>query len=174
MKKLVKLAAVVLAVCTVLMVFTGCGAKKEAKVDLSKYPKDINAWTAADLKDYLVNAGIIDEEKQGFIFMDVSQNELEAMGIDSGFLYIDTTAASVMDTVFFYDPAKEGNSEKIAAAASEKVFSIEGQVVSELDCVLGGFLFSYSQGTDEDHIAAFTKALKDIEEGLGIKAALLK
>ena len=174
MKKFIKLTALAVVVCTMLMALVGCGAKEETGIDLSKYPTDINEWTVADMKDYLVTAGLIDEEKEGFIFMEISQGEVEAMGIDGGFLYVDGNAASIMDTVFFYDLSKEGNADLVATAASEQACFIGEQKVSDLDGVIGGFLFSYGQSIDEEHIAAFTQAIKDLEAGLGTTAALLK
>ena len=125
------------------------------------------------MKDYLKAAGVMANED--FLGMDMSAGDLDAIGTDAGYIYVDADAATVSDTMCFFDiTTDEGK------AAIDKVVEYKAIVVGDdvengvgMDAVIGGFCFSYTMGTDEGHIAAFAQAIKDLAAYYNVEAAYI-
>ena len=178
MKKKMKTAALVMALCLIVLSIVGCGSEsdqnsgsaRDASFDFSAYPADFSAWTMAEMKSYLKECGITANED--FLGMDMTEGDLGVIGAEAGYLYMDTDGGTVSDMIIYFDVSKEDGKAMIDTTVEHKAIVIDGDVENgmAMDAVVGGFCFSYTMGTDEDHISAFAQALKALETQYAIKA----
>lgn len=145
----------------------------ESTFDFSQYPEDFGAWTMTEMKDYLTETGVIGDEK--YFGMDMSEGDLEATGMDAGYVYVDTEGGAVSDTICYFDITTESGKEMIDKTIENHAVIVGDDVENgiDMDAVIGGFCFSYTMGTDEDHIAIFAQALKDLAAHYNVEAAYI-
>lgn len=156
---ILKVLALVM-VCILALGAIACGSeakKEEGTVDWSKYPEKLEDWKFADLKDYLRTAGII-EAHEKCLSMDMSEGDLAAGGADAGMIYMDTEAGSIMDIIM------------VATADNllNELRSSHTLAGVPMDALLGNFAFSYSNGYDEEHLAAIKQAINDLAAHYGV------
>ena len=134
-------------------------AEVAAKVDFTQYPDSFSEWNISYLKMYLRDAGIM--ENNSWVF-DITEGDLNATGASAGVMYIDMEAASAMDMIFFFD-VNEGEAKEAALQTIRDTQAItpdvEGAFATPMDAMLGGFCFSYTMGTDEEHMAIVRAAI---------------
>lgn len=158
MKKVLALVMV----CILALGAVACGGQKQEAggVDWTKYPEKLEDWTIADVKDYIRALNFLPGDAFN---MDMSAGDLEAIGAASGTMYVDTTAGAYVDIIMQFAAD--------SAAFAEIKSTHEAQGVP-MDGVLGNFAFQYSSGTDEEHIAAFEQAMKDLGTHFGVVAEI--
>ena len=157
MKRTITRVILMLLVCTLALGMVACGeeTKPATGVDFSQYPANFEDWTLANLKSYLRETGIIVEDSW---VIDVSENEIAAMGVTAGTMYVDLNAGTIADTFFYCDSSVEGMADVLNGIRDSK--SILGVV--PMDAMLGEFVVSYGNTVDEAHRAALITALKDL------------
>ena len=130
-----------------------------ANVDFTQYPEAFADWDISFLKVYLREVGVL--VNSDWVF-DITSGDLTATNATAGVMYIDMTAASAMDMIFFFD-AKEGEDKEASIQSIREneaiVPNVEGAAPVAMDALLGGFCFSYGNGMDEDHIATVRAAI---------------
>lgn len=157
MKKVLALTLV----CILALGAIACsgGTKQETDgIDWTKYPDKLENWTIADIKDYIRTLNFLPSDAFN---MDMSAGDLEAIGADSGTMYVDTTAGAYVDIIMLFAP----DSQTLA-----DINSTHEAMGVPMDGVLGNFAFQYSSGTDEELNKAFAQALKDLGEHFGTPA----
>ena len=163
MKKTMTRVFLLMLVLAMTFSMVACGEEPtttppaEEGFDFSQFPAKFEDWTMAELKVYLREAGILVEDSWT---VDMSANELAAMGAAAGSLYVDMTAGTISDMFFYYDSTAEGAEEVLKGIRDSK--SIMGAIA--LDAMLGEFCISYGNTVDEEHRAALIQALKDLAE----------
>lgn len=156
MKKVLAL----MLVCILALGAIACGGeakKEEGAVDWSKYPAKFEDWTFTDLKDYLRTAGIIDANEK-CMSMDMGEADLAAGGVDAGMIYMDTEAGSIMDLILM----------ATADNLLDELRTSHTVAGTPMDALLGTFAFSYSNGYDEEHLAAIKQAINNLAEHYGV------
>lgn len=160
MKKTLALILVfVLALCAIACGSeTKTGEQTNDGIDWTKYPEKLEDWTIAELKTYLRAAGVIVDGDSNMYALDMSANELEATGVTAGHIYTNMTDGSIMD--IFMEVRLESLLEELKSA-----HTVAG---IPMDTLLGNFAFSYTGGYNEEHIAAFKKAIEDLGAHYGV------
>ena len=74
-------------------------------IDYSAYPENFADFTTNDLKELLKSQDLLSNEE--FILMDLTEGDLTAMGAASGFIYVDATGGTDVDTVVTFDGTTE-------------------------------------------------------------------
>ena len=159
MKKVLALVMV----CILALGAIACGgeAKQEAgSIDWTKYPDKLENWTIADFKDYIRTLNFLPSDAFN---MDMSAGDLEAIGADSGTMYVDTAAGAYMDIIMLF---------AADSAVLADIRSTHEAVGVPMDGVLGNFAFQYSSGTDEELNNAFLKAIQDLGAHYGVTPEL--
>ena len=159
MKRTMTRVILMLLVAAMALGMVACGesGNKTTGVDFSQYPAKFEDWTLANLKTYLRETGIIVEDSW---VLDVSENEIAAMGVTAGTMYVDLNAGTIADTFFYCDSTADGMADVLQGIRDTK--AILGVV--PMDAMLGEFVFSYNNTVDETHRAAVIKALKDLAD----------
>lgn len=157
MKRTMTRVILMLLVMAMALSMVACSAtgNKTTGVDFTQYPAKFDDWTMANLKSYLRETGIIVEDSW---VIDVSANEIAAMGVTAGTMYVDLNAGTIADTFFYCDSSVEGMADVLNGIRDSK--SILGVV--PMDAMLGEFVVSYGNTVDEAHRAALITALKDL------------
>ena len=153
-----KVLALVMA-CMLALGAIACGSEakqEESSIDWTKYPEKLEDWTIADLKDYIRTKNFLPSDAFN---MDMSAGDLEAIGADSGTMYVDTTAGAYMDIIMLFADGSQTLAD---------IISTHEAVGVPMDGVLGNFAFQYSSGTDEDLNNAFVQAIKELGEHFGV------
>ena len=157
MKKTITRVILMLLVFSLALGMAACSdaGNKTTGIDFSQYPAKFEDWTMADLKSYLRAAGIIVEDSW---VIDVSENEIVAMGVSAGTMYVDMTAGTISDMFFYCDSTAEGMADVLKGIRDSK--TILGAL--PMDAMLGEFIISYGNTVDETHRTALITALKDL------------
>lgn len=158
MKKAMTRTILIILGFAMALTMAACGEKKNAgpaDLDFSQYPANFAEWTQANMKAYLRDSSVFTEEDW---LIDVSANELTALGAAAGSMYVDMNEGTTSDIVFFYDAAAEGAAD-ILAGLRESHMLMDS---IPMDAMLGSFCFSYSNTVDEEHKAALIAAIKDL------------
>ena len=158
MKRTMTRIILVLLVAAMALGMVACGEttnNKTTGVDFSQYPANFEDWTMANLKVYLRESGVIVEDSW---VIDVSENEIVAMGVTAGTMYVDMTAGTISDMFFYCDSTAEGMADVLQGIRESK--TILGAI--PMDAMLGEFCISYGNTVDEEHRAALITALKDL------------
>ncbi|MCF0143399.1 MAG: hypothetical protein HUJ75_08500 [Parasporobacterium sp.] len=136
-------------------------------------PATFEEWNLGTMKQYLESKGLLGNPD--YLSMDLSQNEVDAMGCDGGFLYVDPAGGQVVDTVIFFDPAKEGNADLLALFVENKAIIVGGDVEAgvPVDAIIGGFCLSYGSSLDEAHIGALVAALNELVANYNIQGGFV-
>ena len=119
MKKTITRVILMLLVFSLALGMAACSdaGNKTTGVDFSQYPAKFEDWTMADLKSYLRAAGIIVEDSW---VIDVSENEIVAMGVSAGTMYVDMTAGTISDMFFYCDSTAEGMADVLKGIRDSK------------------------------------------------------
>ena len=160
MKRTMTRVILVLLVAAMALGMVACGEttnNKTTGVDFSQYPAKFEDWTMGNLKAYLRETGIITNDSW---VIDVSENEIVAMGVTAGTMYVDMTAGTISDMFFYCDSTAEGMADVLQGIRDSK--TILGAL--PMDAMLGEFVISYGNTVDEAHRTALVKALKDLAE----------
>ncbi len=142
----------------------GDGGDKSGGVDMSKYPADIDEWTAQNFNDYFTEAGVYTNED--WVYLD-GHDIYAGTGVYECGGYMDD--AGMIDLcVFIVDPdSKEVDMEAFLTTIKEtKAFPEELNAIP-LDHMVGNALFLYSYTADEEVYDAFEKAYNDLITALG-------
>lgn len=173
MKKTLTHVFLLMLVCVLSLSLVACGGKESKPaeggsettegVDWTQYPEKFEDWQIANLKAYLRETGVF--ENNDWI-IDVTGGDLDAIGATAGTMYIDMTGGTIMDMVFFFDGATDESKGVLDGLRESKeiVPDVEGAPATPMDAMLGGFCFSYTMGSDADHNAALVKAIKDLAD----------
>ena len=158
MKKTMMRVFLLMLALTMAFGMVACGEEPEttpAGVDFSQFPAKFEDWTMANLKVYLRETGVLVEDSW---IIDVSDNEVTAMGVTSGSMYVDMTAGTISDMFFYCDSTAEGMEAVLQGVRDSK--AIMG--ARPMDAMLGEFVISYGNTIDEEHVATLIQALKDL------------
>ena len=139
-------------------------APADGKIDWTKYPADLGAWTTSNLQDYLKDCEILGNED--FMLIEMSA-ELEQMSANAGFIYIDAAGFTVNDTIISFDPNNEAGAAMLDTIREQHAIVV-GEASVPMDALLGNFSFSYSNSLDNDHIGAIVQAIKDLGSHYGV------
>ena len=90
--------------------------------------------------------------------MDMGEADLAAGGVDAGMIYMDTEAGSIMDLILM----------ATADNLLDELRTSHTVAGTPMDALLGTFAFSYSNGYDEEHLAAIKKAINNLAEHYGV------
>ncbi|GEM_PF-6451075 len=155
MKKTMTCTTLMFLVLTMALTMAACGKKNDepAGPDFSQYPANYSDWTQANMKAYLRDSGAFTEEDW---IIDVSANELTALGAAGGTMYVDMKEGQTSEMVFFFDSANEGTDDILTSLRDTHM--LMGAV--PMDALLGNFCFSYSNTVDENNKAAIIGAIK--------------
>ena len=158
MKKIMTRVLLMMLALAMALTVVACGEKNANTpdgIDFSQYPAKFEDWTMGNLKSYLRETGVIVDDSW---CIDVSANEVAAMGVTAGTMYVDMTAGTISDMFFYFDSTAEGMEAVLQGVRESK--SIMGAI--PMDAMLGEFCISYSNTVDEEHRATLVKALKDL------------
>ena len=157
MKRTMTRVILMMLVCALALGMAACGESenKATGVDFSQYPANFEDWTMANLKVYLRETGVLVEDSW---IIDVSANEVTAMGVTSGSMYVDMTAGTISDMFFYCDSTAEGMEAVLQGIRDSK--AILGAL--PMVAMLGEFIISYGNTIDEEHVATLIQALKDL------------
>ena len=157
MKKTITRVFLLMLALAMAFGMVACGEESTTPggVDFSQYPANFEDWTLANLKVYLRETGIIVEDTWT---IDVSENEIVAMGVTAGTMYVDMVEGTISDMFFYCDSTAEGMDAVLQGIRESK--ALLG--VLPMDAMLGEFVISYGNTIDEEHRAALITALKDL------------
>lgn len=177
MKKLIKTLAIFALAAIMMTSLAACGSTDapgddaQAGPDLSAYPAEFDSCTINDVQTYLTDCGLLGNEK--FLLMPLSSGDVEVINASGGFMYMDAEAASVVDIVYAFDASDADSQAALDSIIETKSIMLDGNPVAQMDAVLGQFAFSYTGGTDDAHISAFTQAIVDLGAHYGVEPAYL-
>ncbi len=162
-----KLLALILSLTMVLcLAACGGGDDKSGEVDMSKYPADINEWTAQNFNDYFTEAGVYTNE-DWVNFQDHAQY-YSGTAIDEAGGYMDD-AGMINIAVFIVDPDSiEADGEALLNYVKENKCLTEDFSAMPIDHMVGNALFWYSYTSDEEVYNAFEEAYNNLVEALGV------
>lgn len=163
-----KLLALILSL-TMVLCLAACGEDGGAKeVDMSKYPTDINEWTAQNFNDYFTDAGVYTNADWVYLQDHATYWAGSGTAIDECGGYMDD-AGMVNIAVFTIDPnSLEADATELINYLKENKCMPEDLMGFPVDHLVGNVIFWYGTTADEDVYAAFDKAYNDLIAALGV------
>lgn len=101
--------------------------------------------------------------------MPLSSGDVDVINASGGFMYMDAEAASVVDIVYAFDASDADSQAALDSIIETKSIMLDGNPAAQMDAVLGQFAFSYTGGTDDAHISAFTQAITELGAQYGVE-----
>lgn len=143
-------------------------SNKTDKVDISKYPSDINEWTSQDFIDYFTAAGVF--TNKDWTWIQDHATYWSGTAIDEGCGYMDEEGEILICIYTFDTESKEADVPAYLDYVKEnkKLGSEEGDF--PLDHKVGNVVFSYVFTTDDDIYNAMDNAYNDLVDALGVTA----
>lgn len=176
MKKILKKLTLLTVACLLLYSMAACGngtgdsgKTDDPGLDFTAYPDDFSAWTVDTMQTYLADCGLLGNEE--FMLLPLSETDVAPLHAVGGFMYMDSAAASVMNVIYAFNPEDAESKATLDGIVENKAIVINGTPVAQMDAVLNQFAFSYLNGTDDTHIAAFIQAIRDLGTYYGIDPA---
>lgn len=134
-------------------------------IDMSKYPADINEWSAQNFNDYFTEAGVYTDAS--YIYLQDHATYYTGTAIDECGGYMDDNSL-YFTGVFIIDPDSteaDGNA-MLDYVRTNKTFTEElGSI--PVDHLVGNVAFLYSYSIDEDFYNAFDAAYNQLITDLG-------
>lgn len=177
-----KIFALLLALCLVFS-FAACGNSDgnggnsgENGVDMSKYPTDINEWTAQNLVDYFFEAVDFPSD----CVEDILPAE-DCAGIpvhEMGTIWNIDGTNDVSITFFILDPNAADTTPEAVNEVRQAIiddpnhnYSTEDMMLGTQDHMVGNVLFSYSEFTSNEEVYdQIEEAYENLVNYLGVKA----
>lgn len=157
--------ALSLAACSTGSSNPGTTGGEAGGIDMSKYPADINEWTAENFNDYFTESGVYTNES--YVYYQDHANYYSGTAIDDCGGYMDENGL-YFTGVFIVDPdsAEADGNALLDYIRTNKTFTEElGSL--PLDHLVGNAAFFYSFSTDEDFYNAFDAAYNQLIADLG-------
>ncbi len=163
-----KLLALILSL-TMVLCLAACGEDGGAKeVDMSKYPTDINEWTAQNFNDYFTDAGVYTNADWVYIQDHATYWAGSGTPVDECGGYQDDTGM-IGIAVFTIDPnSLEADAEAFLQSVKDTKTFPTDYGSFPVDHLVGNVIFWYSATADEDVYAAADKAYNDLIAALGV------
>lgn len=135
-------------------------------MDMSKYPADINEWTAQNFNDYFKEVGVYTNDE--YIYMQDHATYYSGTAVDECGGYMDNEGL-YFTGVFIVDPDSQEADGKamLENLRSTKTFPEElGSI--PVDHLVGNVVFFYSFSADEAFYNAFDAAYNQLIKDLGV------
>ena len=162
-----KLLALILSL-TMVLCLAACGEGGAKEVDMSKYPTDINEWTAQNFNDYFTDAGVYTEADWVYLQDHATYWAGSGTAVDECGGYMDKVGM-VNIAVFTIDPnSLEADGTELINYIKENKSMPENLMGFPVDHLVGNVAFWYGATADEDVYAAFDKAYNDLIAALGV------
>lgn len=140
---------------------------------MSKYPSDINQWTAQNLVDYFTEAGVF--TNKDWVWVQDHENYWANLPIYEASGYMDNEGlVAIMFFTFKNDlpDVPAGDVEKFVKgikSASNHMFPEYGELtVMPVDHMIGNVALTYAYTTDEAVYNAMDKAYNELVKALGV------
>ncbi len=162
-----KLTAIVLALVMVLAL-CACGTSNgggDSDVDMSKYPTDLNSWTAQNFNDYYTACGVYTDSQYAYI-QDHATYWVGTPVDEAGGYMDDVGATSIICLV---DPdSTEGDANALLEYIRANKTLDEDLGSMAVDHLAGNVVFIYGISSDEDFYNAMEKATQDLFTALNV------
>lgn len=139
---------------------------EESGIDMSKYPAEINEWTAENFNDYFKEAGLYTKDE--FIYVQDHETYYAGLPIDTCGGYMDDEGL-YFTGVFILDPDSTEADGKafLEHVKANKAFT-EDLGSLPIDHLVGNVAFMYGLSVDEEFYNAFDAAYNELVEKLGV------
>lgn len=162
-----KLLAIVLALVMALSL-AACATDNGGEtggIDMSKYPSDLNDWTAQNFNDYYTECGVYTDSQ--WVYIQDHDNFWVGTAIKEGCGYMDDVGAA--SAVCIIDPeSTEGDGNAILEYIRENKTFDEDFGDMPVDHLAGNVAFVYGISADEEFYNAMAKATEDLFTALNI------
>ena len=165
MKKLFALALTLIMVLSLAACSTAGNGGKTDGVDMSKYPADINSWTAQNFNDYYTDCGVYTDKQ--YVYVQEHEGYWTGTAFDEASGYMDDVGATSI--ICILDPdSTEGDASAVAEyIRTNKAFD-EDFSSMPVDHLAGNVVFVYGISADEEFYSAMEKATQDLFTALKV------
>lgn len=134
----------------------------EPSSPIEGYPAKFEDWNLDHLKQYLADCGLMTNTEW---FADFKPQDLAAMNVSGGTMYMNFETSDPFDMLFYFDPNGDENiqNQKEIARTERKV-----PVDIAVDAMLGNFAITYQFNADATRKATFVQVLTELAEKYGI------
>ncbi len=161
-----KLLTVLLAAVMVFAMAACGGGGEKATVDMSKFPSDLNEWTAQDFNDYFEAAGCYTDKNLIYIqdhatyYAGTPYNECGGYMDEDGLYFTGVWTMNPDDS--------EGSVSEVIDYVRENKTLPEEFGSLPVDHLIGNFIFVWGLSSDEDFYNSMETAYNDLVEALGV------
>ncbi len=139
-----------------------------AEVDFANYTEDLNAWTSADVLNYLKECGLIND---AYYTLDLSVNDLNAMSAKSGFLHMDMDGMQAYLIIIQLDDESEQGANILDFVREYQIISPDGDSENgiQVDALVGNICFYYTDSLNDEIITGMTQAILNLCAHYGVE-----
>ena len=157
--------AMVLALCACGTSNGGTSGGDKTGVDMSKYPTDLNSWTAQNFNDYYTECGVYTDSQYAYIQDHATYWTGTPMDEAGGYMD-DVGATSIICLV---DPdSTEGDASALLEYVRANKTLDEDLGSMAVDHLAGNVVFIYGISSDEDFYNNMEKATQDLFTALKV------
>jgi len=153
---------------------TVSGGQTEVSVDMSKYPTDINKWTAQNFVDYFNEAVAFPKDCETWV-QDHATYWANMPIYEASGVWNMNGASDVALMIFVCNPdAPDTTPEKVEELkqavrdAEDHMYVTDELMLGLIDHMVGNVMFTYSQSPNEEVVKAINAAYDNLVKALGV------